>query len=144
MPESIIVKQDEQFQIEFWIQNLEKGGSEFQRIDQITQLTPYGMMLASLAACTTIVLHSYAQHRHLDLESVEMHMRYDRVYSQDCKVHKNEENFSDAIHEEIIFRGKLSEAERQKLMIIARACPVYKMYKKSIPIHSRLLSVLES
>jgi len=144
MPESIIVKQDRQFQIKFWAQNPEKDKPEFQHIDQITQLSPYGMMLASLATCTTIVLHTYAQYRHLDLESVEMHMRYDRVYSQDCKVHKNEENFSDAIHEEIIFRGKLSEAERQKLMIIARACPVYKMYKKSIPIHSRLLSVLES
>ena len=144
MPESIIVKQDKQFHIEFWAQNPEKIESEFQHIEQITQLSPYGMMLASLAACTTIVLHTYAQYRHLDLESVEMHMPYDRNHSQDCKVHENEENFLDAIHEEIIFKGKLSEAERQKLMVIARACPVYKMYKGSIPIHSRLLSTPES
>jgi uncharacterized OsmC-like protein len=140
MPESIIVSQDKQFHIEFWAQNPEKEESEFQRIEQITQLSPYGMMLASLAACTTIVLHTYAQHRHLDLESVEMRMRYDRIHSQDCKVHEIEEKFMDAIHEEILLRGTLSEAERQKLMVIARACPVYKLYKNSIPIHSMLLS----
>jgi len=140
MPESIIVKQDRQFQIEIWGQNPEKEESEFQRIDHITQLSPYGMMLASLAACTTIVLHTYAQHRNLDLESVEMRMRYDRVHSQDCKVYKNEEQLMDAIHEEVLLKGTLSEAERQKLMVIARACPVYKMFRSGIPIHSKLLS----
>ena len=137
MAESVIVKQDSKFQTQFWTQENEESLKLIEVID-IHHLTPYGMMLTSLASCTAIVLHTYAQYHHIGLVEVEMRLRFDRNYKKDCENCETQQEYNEEIYEEIILRGTFSEDERQKLLHIAHACPIYKMYKNGIDIQTKL------
>ena len=46
--------------------------------------TPYELMLGSLAACITITLRLYADHKGIPLEGVRVELEYDRVHADDC------------------------------------------------------------
>ena len=97
-------------------------------------------MLSSLGSCTAIVLNTYAQYHHLELQEVEIHLQYKRNYQKDCETCEEVDNYTEEVSEEILLKGKLSEEERQKLLHIAHACPIYKMFKEGIPIKTSLLS----
>jgi len=42
------------------------------------------------------------------------------------------------VEEQITFNGELSQEEKQKLFQIAHQCPIEKIYKQGIEIHSEL------
>jgi uncharacterized OsmC-like protein len=141
MADRVIVKQDSEFRTQFWAETVEgsqKGKME--DVEHVHQLNPYSMMLSSLGSCTAIVLNTYAQYHHLALQEVELHLQYKRNYQKDCETCEEVGNYTEEVSEEILLKGKLSEEERQKLLHIAHACPIYKMFKEGIPIKTSLLS----
>ncbi len=46
--------------------------------------TPYEILLGGLAACITITLRLYADHKGIQLEEVRVEVEYDRVHADDC------------------------------------------------------------
>lgn len=144
MPEHVIVNQKSNFEIAFLAADPEadegEEGAKPRPAHHIHELTPYGMMLASLGACTTIVLHTYAHHHDVDLDEVEIRLRYKRVFAEDCEDCEEIDRYEERIQEEMTFRGDLAEAEREHLFHIAKQCSIYKMFKDGIKIESRLLS----
>jgi len=140
MAERVIVKQDSQFRTRFLAADPEDSTSdEYEEVADIHQLTPYGMLLSSLASCTALVLRTFAQHHDLALDSVELHMSYDRVFRDDCENIEEGQDYCEEISEKILLKGDLSQDERDKLLRIAHRCPVYEMLKPGITISTILM-----
>jgi putative redox protein len=139
MSERLIVRQDHHFGTGFWaVDAHDPEADEFQPVEGLHDLTPYGMMLASLAVCTSILINSYAQNHHIALDEVEIHLAYDRVFDEDCKDCDPQETFREEIQEEIFFHGNLTAQERQKLFQVSRQCPIHKIFEGGIQIKSEL------
>jgi uncharacterized OsmC-like protein len=139
MAEQVIVDQNSDFEIEFRAADpREEQPEEFHAVYHVHELTPYGMMLASLGACTTIVLHTYAQNHGLDLDRVRIHLRYARVFQQDCENCEDIDRYEEQFQEEISLFGDLTEQEQQKLYHIAQQCSIHKILESGIEITSKL------
>jgi uncharacterized OsmC-like protein len=137
MTEKVMVRQNNNFEIGFWAADPNDPDSDaLEPVQHIPDLTPYGMLLASLGSCTTIVLHTYAQHHDVVLHEVEIQLAYERVFQEDCENCEEIEKYKERIQEQIRFRGDFSAAEHDKLLHIAHQCSIYKMLRSGIEIDS--------
>ena len=137
MSEAVIVRQNKDFEIAFWV--LHGHGDEepaFYPVEHVSELSPYTMLLTSLASCTAILLHTYAQHRQLDLEEVELRLQYGRVFDEDCENCEEIDRYEEQIEEMFIFTGDLSTEERTRLFQVAKQCPIYKMLHDGVHVKS--------
>lgn len=58
MSEQVIVRQYKSFETRFWAVDPNQPDSEdFQPVERLHELTPYSMLLVSIAACTAQVVH---------------------------------------------------------------------------------------
>ncbi len=131
MGEKIRIQQDRDFKLAVWgpdPRNPESG--EVHPVDQLHALTPYGLMLVSLGSCTTIVVHTYAQHHDIHLEQVEITLEYKRT--------PEEVGYSEHIQEEIGFSGNLTSTEQEKLFQVSHQCSIHKMFENGIEIQSQM------
>jgi putative redox protein len=77
--------------------------------------TPYDLVAAGLAACTTMTLRMYAEHKELPVGRIRTavgHMR------------QKEADIPDLFTRTIAIEGPLDDAQRQRLLEIADRCPV--------------------
>jgi uncharacterized OsmC-like protein len=139
LSERIIFRQDKEFKAGFWAADPARPESkEYRPIQGLHQVTPYGMLLISLAACTAQVVLIYAQHHGIKLDEVEFRMSYDRVYQEDCEDCENIDKYEEKVGEQIAFSGDLTEEEKQKLFQIAHYCPIEKILTQGIEVESSL------
>jgi uncharacterized OsmC-like protein len=135
MPEKVIVRQKSNFEIQFRAMNPEAHDSdELHTIESIYELTPYTMLLASLGACTTIVLHTYAQNHGIALDVVEAIVEYRRDFKEDCEKCEEIERYEEHINESVSFEGNLSKDEREKLQKISQRCSIHKILEEGLKI----------
>ena len=140
MTERVIVRQNNRFETQFLaIDPHHPDSQEFEEAEYIHELTPYGMFLAGLAGCTAIVLHTYAQNHEVALEGVELRLKYDRIFDDDCENCEDIEGYTEQIEEEIVLIGDLDENERNKLFMISKQCPIHRMIEDGIEVQSRLV-----
>lgn len=88
--------------------------------------TPYGLLSAALATCTTMTLKMYASLKKLDLASATVRVTHNKVHAEDCSDCDSTSGKIDEFRREISFDGNLSEAEITRLLEIADKCPVHK------------------
>jgi uncharacterized OsmC-like protein len=142
MAEHVVVWQNDRFEIEFRATRPEEEqqaeGQEPQPVYHIHELTPYGQLLASLGSCTTIVLHTYAQHHGVDLEEVTVDLRYQRVFQEDCENCEDIERYEEQVDERISLQGALNGQQRDKLLHIAHQCSIHKILEAGLKIDSAL------
>lgn len=139
MGESVIVRQNQVFELDILaVDPHDPDSSEFELVDGIYQLTPYGMLLAGLGACTGIVLHTYAQYHGVDLHEVEMHLTYDRVFQEDCENCEGIHEYTEHIENRIKLSGNLSRSERTRLLAISKHCPIHKMLAGGVEVRDLL------
>jgi uncharacterized OsmC-like protein len=139
MGERIIVRQNSRFEIEILaLGSHDADAHEFEAVEDVRQLTPYGMLLAGLGSCTAVVLHTYAQHHGVDLDEVELRLEYDRVFEEDCEHCEGIQEYEERIEEEIALTGELTPAERNRLYLVSRHCPIHKMLAGGIEVRSAL------
>jgi putative redox protein len=141
MAERVIIKQN----IEFATQILaadphEPDSDEFHPVSGVHQLTPYGMLLAGLGTCTTIVVNTYAQNHGVPLDDVEIRLEYDRYFGDDCEECESIDEYREQIREEIVFNGDLTPEQRKRLFAVSQHCPIHKMLVHGIEVKSRLES----
>jgi uncharacterized OsmC-like protein len=140
MPERVIVRLNKRFETGFWsVDPSQPDSKDFQPVERLPELTPYGMLLASIASCTAQVVITYAQHHDIPLEEVELQQAYHRNYKEDCDNCEDIDRYDEHILEQIAFVGDLNPDQREKLFNIAHQCPIAKMFQTGIPIETELL-----
>ena len=88
--------------------------------------TPYGLLLASLGACTSMTLRMYANRKKLPLERIVVRLRHDKIHAEDCAECETKEGKIDRIDRVVELTGDLDAATRQRLLEIADKCPVHR------------------
>lgn len=139
MAEQVIVRQNSGFETVILAQDPHNPDDQrFYAVQDARELTPYGMLLAGLASCTALVINTYANHRDMDLHEVEMRLRYDRVFDEDCEQCEHIHEYKEQISEKIVLTGDLTPEQRQRLFQVSKHCPIHKMLLQGIEIHSEL------
>lgn len=100
--------------------------------------TPYDLLSAALASCTTMTLRMYADRQQLDLESATARVRHTRIHAKDCADCESDEGKVDEFQRSVTLEGDLSEETRQRLLEIANRCPVHKTLHGTIRIRTKL------
>ena len=100
--------------------------------------SPYDLLSAALATCTTITLHMYANHKKLRLDSATVHIRHGKVHAKDCGDCETAEGKVDEFRRTIELQGDLTDAERNRMLEIADRCPVHRTLHGEIKVRSSL------
>jgi len=90
--------------------------------------SPNELLASALAACTSATLRMYADRKQWDLQEVKMEVELDY----------NKEAGQTVITRHISLLGQLDEAQRERLLAVANACPVHKILTHSIEIQTSL------
>lgn len=138
MAERIVFRQNKQFEVEFLASDpREPENEQVYEVEGLHEVTPYGMMLFSLASCTAQVVLSYANHHQISLQEVEFDLRYERIFEEDCENCQDIDRYQEYIKESIKLVGDLSKKEEQKLFKISHQCPIQKMFQDGIEVKSK-------
>lgn len=137
MAEKVIVKQNKNYEVGFWAVDPEKQDSDdYSSVHGLHEVTPYGMMLVSLATCTAQIVMAYAGNHNVPLEEIELHMIYERDYVKDCENCERSGQYEEHIIEKIEFFGDLNKDQQEKLFKIAHLCPIAKIFQNGIKIQT--------
>jgi uncharacterized OsmC-like protein len=137
MSETIFVHQSRLLETTIQASFSEKETS-MRTVEMLHELTPYGMMLVSLGICTAMVVNTFAQNNNYPLDEVRIKLQYERKFKEDCENCTGIDRDEEAVFEEIEFHGTLSEQQHSRLSQVAHLCPIYKMYKGGIEIHTEI------
>jgi|SRR6185437_3105480 len=78
--------------------------------------SPFQLLAASLAACTSVTLRMYADRKSWPVEKIDVEVTYEH----------DEDSSTPHINTKIHFKGDLSLEQRDRLLDIATKCPVHK------------------
>jgi putative redox protein len=101
--------------------------------------TPYDFLSAALGTCTSMTLHFIAKRDGIPLDGVEINVTNDRMYARDCADCLTHSGYIHKFTVRIKLEGNLTEDQRQKLLAIAKRCPVYKTLTNEIRIDEELV-----
>jgi putative redox protein len=90
-------------------------------------MTPYNLLLASLASCTVITLRMYINRKMWVIDEIRVKL----------ELFKTPEGIF--IDSKLEFSGELTDAQRARLITIADACPIHKILVGNIAINTSLI-----
>lgn len=100
---------------------------------------PYELLLASLAACTTITLRLYAEHKGIALDGIDVETEFDRVDAGDCAECGDEDRgLIERVRTQVTLHGDFDEAQKKRLEQIAGRCPVHRSLAKGLRIFDQV------
>ena len=100
--------------------------------------TPYDLLAASLATCTSMTLRMYAEHKKLNFDAATVRVSHNRVHAEDCVDCEQQDGMIHEFRRELVLEGDLSEAQRQRMVEIADRCPVHKTLHHEIRVRTQL------
>jgi len=96
--------------------------------------TPYDFLSAALGSCTSMTLHFLAKREGIPLEGVEVAVTNDRMYAKDCADCTTASGYIHRFTVRIKVRGNLTAEQKERLVLTAKRCPVYKTLTNEIRI----------
>jgi putative redox protein len=103
--------------------------------------SPYELLLMALGSCTSMTINMYATRKKWTLDQVVVRLRHERAYPDDCVNCEDPKSKIDRIWCSIELVGALDEAQRVRLMEIAKQCPVHRTLTNKIEIRTDLVAV---
>lgn len=100
--------------------------------------TPYDLLSAALAACTTMTLQMYAKHKKIELRSASVSVSHGKVHAEDCVDCEQSSGKIDEFQRVLVLDGDLSDAQRARMLEIADRCPVHKTLHNEIKVRTVL------
>jgi putative redox protein len=101
--------------------------------------TPYDLLSAALATCTSMTLRMYANHKKLKLASATVTVAHDKVHAKDCEDCEAADGKIDEFTRTIALDGELSNEQRERMLEIADRCPVHRTLHGETKVRSKLV-----
>ena len=99
-------------------------------------LSPYGLVSAGLAACTSMTIRMYARRKDWPLDHVSVDVSHNKVHAQDAGTTAGGK--IDEWKRRITLTGDLDDAQRARLMEIADKCPVHRTLERGSTVVTEL------
>ena len=98
-------------------------------------MSPYGLLSAALASCTSMTIRMYARRKGWPLDHVSVEVTHEKVHAQDSDL--TGPNRVDHFERHVRLDGSLDAEQRARLMDIADRCPVHKTLEASAKVVTR-------
>jgi putative redox protein len=100
--------------------------------------SPYELLSAALATCTTMTLKMYAGFKDIALDSVTVRVTHKKMHAEACADCDSEDGNIDEFRRELTLEGNLDAAQRQRLLEIADRCPVHRSLHGEVKVRTTL------
>jgi uncharacterized OsmC-like protein/alpha/beta superfamily hydrolase len=100
--------------------------------------SPYDLLSAALASCTTMTLQMYAKHKNIELRSARVSVSHGKIHADDCVDCEHSSGKIDEFKRVLFLDGELTDAQRQRMLEIADRCPVHKTLHSEIKVRTSL------
>lgn len=101
--------------------------------------TPYDFLSAALGACTSMTMRVVAKRENIPLDGAEVQVTNDRMYAKDCSDCTSSSGYIHRFDVRIKLIGNLSDPQRERMLAVAKRCPVAKTLTSEIRIEESLL-----
>jgi putative redox protein len=102
--------------------------------------TPYQLLSAALGACTTMTMRMYADHKKWPLDRARVTVRHEKVHAEDCADCETREGKVDTFERDIRLDGPLDDEQKQRILEIAKKCPVHRTLHSEVRVNTRLIA----
>ena len=92
-----------------------------------TGMSPYNLLMASLASCTAITLRMYINRKTWIIEEITVNLE---MYRTETGIF---------IESKLKFKGEVTPEQKKRLITIANACPIHKILVGNIVINTSLI-----
>jgi len=127
-----------------FVENIRVGSHSLQADESIdvggkdVGANPHELLLAALGACASTTVRMYAERKGWPLDGVHIELSYAQTHG--AAAGSGDGRNAEEIEMDISFWGYLSDEQRERLLQIARKCPVHHILTSSIPIRAELAS----
>jgi putative redox protein len=98
---------------------------------------PYDYLMASLGACTSMIVGLQARKRKWPLQNIVVSLRHSRIHAHDCEECLTKDGMIDRIDVGIELTGPLTSEQHAELMKTAASCPIHRALTHEINVRLR-------
>jgi uncharacterized OsmC-like protein len=98
---------------------------------------PYDYLMASLGACTSMMVGLQARKRRWPLDKISVSLTHSRIHAQDCEECLSKDGMIDRIEVTVELTGPLTNEQRTELMKTAANCPIHRALTHEVNVRVR-------
>jgi putative redox protein len=102
--------------------------------------TPYEYLLMAIGACTAMTIRMYANRKGWPLQGATVSVRQARSHEPDCERCATETVGMAQVEQRIELAGPLSDEQRERLLDIAKRCPIKQTLERGVRVQSVVAS----
>lgn len=98
---------------------------------------PYDYLMASLGACTSMMVGLQARKRRWPLDKINVSLTHSRIHAHDCEECLTKDGMIDRIEVAVELTGPLTSEQRAELMKTAASCAIHRALTHEINVRLR-------